>query len=149
MSSNSFVSTIDLNAGPSMRAFKLLFWLHVVPIAILPFAMKEGPVMLGLLALIALSWFSLRRHAVFGFGPKALTRLTWHTEGGWTVHDKAGEYAAELQGNSFAHTSFLVLNFSLKNGKRRTRVLLGDEVSDEQMRQLRARLSVFKAEQPN
>jgi toxin CptA len=144
MSSNNFASTIDLAPGPSMRAFKLLFWLHAVPIAILPFAMKQGPAMLGLLALIALSWFSLRRHAVFGFGPKALTRLTWHAEGGWTLHDKAGEYPAELQGNSFVHTALLVLNFRLKDGGRRTRVLMGDEIDAEQMRQLRARLSVFK-----
>lgn len=142
MSSNSFASTIDLLPGPSMRAFKLLFWLHVVPIAILPFAMQQGPMMLGLLALFALSWFSLRRHAVFGFGPKALTRLTWHAEGGWTIADKAGEYPAELQGNSYVHNALLVLNFRLQNGRRRTRVLLGDEIDAEQMRQLRARLSV-------
>lgn len=145
MSSNNFASTIDLTPGPSMRAFKLLFWLHVIPIAILPFAMKEGPVMLGLLGLIALSWFGLRRHPVFGFGPKALVRLTWHAEGGWTVHDKLGEYPAELQGNSYVHNALLVLNFRLKNGGRRTRVLVGDEIDAEQMRQLRARLSVFKA----
>ncbi|MES2490749.1 MAG: protein YgfX [Pseudomonadota bacterium] len=149
MSSNNFASTIDLSPGPSMRAFKLVFWLHVIPIAILPFAMKEGPMMLTLLALIALSWFSLRRHSVFGFGLKALTRLTWHAEGGWTVRDQAGEYSAELQGNSFVHSAFLVLNFRLKNGARRTRVLMGDEVDAEQMRQLRARLSVFKSEQAN
>ena len=105
--------------------------------------------MLGLLALIALSWFGLRRHPVFGFGPKALTRLTWHTEGGWTVHDKAGEYSAELQGNSYVHSALLVLNFRLKNGTRRTRVLMGDEVEAEQMRQLHARLSVFKIESTN
>lgn len=142
MSSNSFASTIDLSPGPSMRAFKLLFWLHVIPIGILPFAMQQGPMMLGLLALIALSWFSLRRHPVFGFGPKALTRLTWHAEGGWTVYDKAGEYPAELQGNSTIHNALLVLNFRLKNGTRRTRVLMGDEIDAEQMRQLRARLSV-------
>lgn len=146
MSLNNFASTIDLAPGPSMRAFKLLFWLHVVPIAILPFAMQQGPVMLGLLALIALSWFSLRRHPVFGFGPKALTRLTWHAEGGWTVHDKAGDYPAELQGNSYVHNALLVLNFRLQNGSRRTRVLMGDEIDAEQMRQLRARLSVFKSE---
>jgi toxin CptA len=130
-----------------MRAFKAVFWLHVIPIAILPFAMKEGPVMLGLLALIALSWFSLRRHSVFGFGAKALTRLTWHAEGGWTLHDQAGEYPAELQGNSYTHSTLLVLNFRLKNGSRRTRVLMGDEVEAEQLRQLRARLSTFKTSQ--
>lgn len=145
MSSNSFASTIDLSPGPSMRAFKLLFWLHVVPIAILPFAMQQGPVMLGILALFALSWFSLRRHAVFGFGPKALVRLVWHAEGGWTVYDKAGEYPAELQGNSYVHNALLVLNFRLKNGSRRTRVLLGDEIDAEQMRQLRARLAIAQA----
>lgn len=142
MSSHSFASTIDLSPGPSMRAFKLLFWLHAVPIAILPFAMQQGPMMLGLLALFGLSWFSLRRHAVFGFGPKALIRLVWHAEGEWAVYDKAGEHPAELQGNSYVHNALLVLNFRLKDGTRRTRVLMGDEIDAEQMRQLRARLSV-------
>lgn len=145
MSSNNFASTIDLTPAPSMRAFKMLFWLHAVPIALLPFTMKQGPMMLGLLTLIGLSWFSLRRHPVFGFGPKALIRLTWHVEGHWTVYDKSGESPAELQGNSYVHNALLVLNFRLKDGSRRTRVLMGDEVSDEQMRQLRARLSVFKS----
>ena len=145
MSSNNFASTIDLSPGPSMRAFKALFWLHVVPIAILPFAMEKGPVMMGLLALIALSWFCLRRHPVFGFGPKALTRLTWHAEGGWTLHDAAGEHGAELMGNSYVHNALLVLNFRQKDGRSRTRILMGDELEPEQMRRLRARLSVFKS----
>ena len=47
-----------------------------------------------------LSWFSLRRHTLLGFGPKALTRLTWHAadhtgSAKWTVEN--GNGASTLQ----------------------------------------------------
>jgi toxin CptA len=144
MSSNSFAATVDLTPRPSLRAFKLLFWLHVIPIALLPIAMQPGSMMWLLLALFAASWFSLRRHPVFGFGPKALTRLIWHAEGSWTLTDAGGNFDAELLGSSFVHSALLVLNFQLMKGGRRTRVMLGDEIDADLMRRLRARLSVFK-----
>lgn len=149
MSSNSFESTIDLAPRPSMRALKLLFCLHVAPLAVLPFAMQPGVPMMVLVGLFGLSWLWLRRHPVFGFGPKALTRLTWHAEGGWTLHDGAGKtFEAELLGSSFVHAALLVLNFRLKTGGAGTRVLMGDEADAELMRRLRARLSVFRETQP-
>jgi toxin CptA len=149
MSSNSFVSTVDLTPRPSMRAIKLLFWLHVILIALLLFAMQPEPMMWALLGLLALSWLGLRWHPVFGLGRKAITRMIWHAEGGWTLRDAAGgDSAAELLGSSFVHPVLLVLNFRLKQGGRRTRVLLGDELDPELMRRLRARLSVFRETRP-
>lgn len=126
-----------------MLAFKILFWLHVLPMLGLMFAMKPGTPMMILILLFGVSWGSLRRHAVFGFGPRALTRLTWHAEGNWTVHDAAGAHEAELLPSSYVHPKILVLNFKFKDGgKTRTRALLGDECEPDLLRRLRARLSV-------
>lgn len=142
MSSNSFAATIDLQLRPSTRALKLLFTLHLVPVGILPFAMQPGQPMILLAAAFAVSWLCLRRHPAFGFGQRALARLTWHAEGNWTLREQSGlSSEATLQGNSYLHPRLLVLNFKLKDGSRRSRAILGDEASAEQLRRLRARLS--------
>lgn len=140
MSSPPFDATIDLAPRASLRALTLLFWLHVGVLAGLMFALSPGPAMAGLAALSALSWLWTRRHPTFGFGPRALTRLTWHADGTWTVHDAAGGSTAELLGNTLVHEYLLVLNFRLQDGSRRTRALLGDELDTELLRRLRARL---------
>lgn len=147
MSSNSFAGTIDLQLRPSLRALKLLFALHLVPVAILPFAMQPGQPMIVLAAAFALSWLWLRRHPVFGFGPRALARLTWHAEadadaGTWSVREQSGlSSTAELLGNSYVHPKLLVLNFRLKDGTRRSRAIFGDEATPGQLQRLRARLA--------
>ena len=143
MSSPPFDATIDLAPRASLRALTLLFWLHVAVLGALLFALRQGPVLAGLAALVALSWLFTRRHPAFGFGPRALTRLTWHAAGGWTVHDGGGNaLAAELLGNSTVHDWLLVLNFRLEDGERRSRALLGDELEPELLRRLRARLKL-------
>ena len=145
MSSGSFAATIDLALRPSLRAFRWIFVLHVALIGLLPFAMEPGRAMLALAAAFAVSWFWLRRHPVFGFGRKAIVQLIWHTEGGWTLQDAAGVRSdAELLGNSYVHPRLLVLNFRLKHGGGRTRVITGDEADAESLRRLRARLSAFR-----
>lgn len=145
MSSNNFESTVDFSPRPSLLALKLLFLLHVGPVVLLPLAMESGTPMLLILGAFALSWFFLRRHPVFGYGEKALTRLTWHapteTQSGWTLHDARGTHNAQLLPSSYVHPRLLVLNFKLADGTRRTRVLLGDETDADTLRRLRARLS--------
>lgn len=137
----SFDSTIDLNPRASMRALLAIFLLHMTVAATLIVTLPSGGPMAAAAGLVGLSWLRVRRHPVLGFGPRALTRLTWHAEGGWTVHDAAGTaHEAELQGNSLVHAWWLVLNFQLKDGTRRVRILAGDELDAEQFRQLRARL---------
>jgi toxin CptA len=146
MSSSSFASTVDLTLRPSMRALQALFWLHLGLIALLPFALQPGPVLWVLLALFGASWFGLRRHPALGFGPKGLVRLVWHAEGHWTLHDGAGrQFEASLKGHSYVHPALSVLNFQLKPGGSRSRVLMGDEAEAEPMRRLRARLGAEKA----
>ena len=141
MSSPSFDGTIDLALRPSMRALQWLFALHVVPVALLPFAMNPGAPLMLLVGAFGLSWLWLRRHPAFGFGKRAVQRLTWHADGTWLVQDAEGRKSeAELRPNSYVHMRLLVLNFKLKSGGRRTRVLLGDELEQELLRRLRARL---------
>lgn len=147
MSSNSSVPTaeapaLDVPLKHSVLALKLIFLLHVGPVVLLPLAMPPGTPMLVILGLFMLSWLALRRHPVFGFGPKALTRLTWHGDGHWTLHDERGSYEAELLPSSTVHPKLLVLNFKIRDGARRTRAVLGDEADAELLRRLRARLNV-------
>jgi len=147
MSSPSFDATIELQPRPSLRALTLLFWLHVGVLGALLFVLRAGPGMAGLAAIVALSWIMTRRHPVFGFGPNALARLTWHADGTWSVHDTRGaRWEAELLGSSLVHEYLLVLNFKLQDGTRRSRALLGDELEPEQLRRLRARLRLERGQ---
>lgn len=141
MSSPGFASTLDLRLAPSHRALKLLYGLHLAALAIVPFAMQPGLPMALVAAGFAVSWFCLRRHPVFGFGPRALTRLLWQPGRGWQLGDARGhEQPAQLLGDSYVTPRLIVLNFRGADGRRRTRALLGDELSEDALRRLRARL---------
>ncbi len=142
MSSNAFSATIDLRPTHSLRGMQALVVLHVVAIGLAFLA--QPPDQLGLLlsGALLLSWFSLRRHPIIGFGPKALTRLTWHADGtAWRLETARGETSdAELLPSSLVYGRVLVLNFKLADGSRRSRALFGDEVDADALRRLRARL---------
>lgn len=141
MSSGSFAATIDIAPRPSLRALQILFWLHIVPLGLMLIALEPGWRMAVLAGALGASWLWLRRHPAFGFGHKALTRLTWHQDGSWTLHPATGgTLEARLAGNSLLNQRLIVLNFDLKQGGGRTRVLLGDELEPELLRRLRARL---------
>jgi toxin CptA len=139
----SFDATVDVTLKPSLRALQWLFVLHGVPVAALPFAMDPGVPMIALLAAFAVSWLWLRRHPAFGYGPRALVRLVWHAASeNWTVYAPNGAHTeATLLPHSYRHPALLVLNFQFADGRRRTRVLLGDEAEMESLRRLRARLA--------
>lgn len=144
MSSSSFASTVDLSLRSSARAQQLLFWLHVLPLLVLVFGADNPGLMLTAVALgIGLSWIWLRRHPVFGHGARAITRMVWHADGRWTLHQGSRSLDAELLGSSYVHSALLVLNFREKGGRRHTRVLFGDETAPEALRRLRARLAAM------
>jgi toxin CptA len=135
------VPSLDLVLRPSARAHHLLFWLHVLPLALLPAAMASGPWMVGVAALIGASWLSVRRHPAFGYGPRAIARVVVDPEGRWSIVNIHGKRLdAELLGDSVVWSGLLILNFRDADGRRRTRVLLGDETTPEGLRRLRARL---------
>lgn len=124
-----------------MRALKLLFVLHIVPVGLLPFAMEPGTSLILLVGTFGVSWLWLRRHAVLGFGKNGLVRLTWHTDGGWTLTESGGgRFKAQLLPSSIVHPRLVLLNFRSESGLRRSRLLLGDELEPDQLRRLRARL---------
>ncbi len=143
--STAAVATLDLSLLPSVRLLKIASTLHIVPLALLPFAMQPGLPMGVLAAAFAASWFSLRRNSALGFGAKALTRITLAGEGA-TVHDQAGrQHAATLLGEQSILTSQLILlRFQLQNGGTRTRAIGGDELAPDLLRRLRVRLSTEK-----
>lgn len=146
MSSNSFSATIDLRPRSSLKGLQGLVMVHIFAAGLVFLA--QPPDQLGILmsGLLMLSWFSLRRHALLGFGRRALTRLTWHAadgEGGakWTVENGNGaSFEAKLLPSSIVKRQLMLLNFELANGQRRSRALFGDEVDPELLRRLRARL---------
>ncbi|MGH8029792.1 MAG: protein YgfX [Arenimonas sp.] len=164
MSSPPFDATIDLAPRPSLRALAILFWLHTAILALALVALPPGPPLALLAAAVAVSWFLTRRHPVFGHGRRALTRLTWHADGTWTLHDAAGaRFEGELQGSSLVHDWLLVLNFRLEGDGRppglesgprhsrkalRTRALLGDEIDAQALRRLRVRLRLAPLRAP-
>lgn len=140
MSSSGFSTSLDLSPRPSVRAVAWLSALHMAAIVLVVLSAPPKWVGLGLSLLFLVSWFSLRRHPVFGYGPRALTHLIWHAEGGWTVESARGRDDAELLNGSVVQSWIMVLNFRLKQGGKCTRVLVGDELNADQMRRLRARL---------
>ena len=143
MSSPPFDATIDLAPRPSVRALALLFWFHAALLVVAMLALGPGVPLAAFAAATAASWLWARRHPAFGYGPRALLRLTWHGTGGWTLRDAGGaQLEAELLGSSLVHDALLVLNFRLEGGGSRSRALLGDEADEESLRRLRARLAL-------
>jgi toxin CptA len=141
MSLRSSAPTLEIALRPSLLALQWLLSLHVLAAA-LSFA-AAPPAWAGLLIslLLLLSWLRLRRHPAFGFGPRALARLTAQGEGGWVVETAAGvRIESALLDSSVVWPRLLVLGFRGSDGKVRHRVLVGDEADAEALRRLRARL---------
>ena len=88
--------------------------LHVVPLVLLPLAVPPGVPMLLLAGGFALSWWWLRRHPALGFGPRALVHMTWHVDGGFTLHTAdGGRFAATLRPDSSRWPNLLILRFDI------------------------------------
>ena len=140
-SSPSFDATIDLKLKPSMRGLQWTFILHIVPVALLPFALEPGPVLGVTVGAFAVSWLWLRRHPALGFGQRALQHLIWNADGTWIVEDAENrKSSAQLLPSTYVHPRLIALNFLLGTGQKRTRLILGDEADAELLRRLRARL---------
>lgn len=142
-SSSSFDSTVDVTLRPSTRALQGGVVLHGA-LAVLLMASGAAPwaLMVGASGL-AVSWAWLRRHPAFGHGSRALTRLVWHGDGRWTLHTAGGVMLdAELQSDSIVLARLWVLRFRAVSGARRVRIVFGDEAPPEQLRRIRARLTV-------
>jgi toxin CptA len=133
---------VDLVLKPSGRSHHLLFWVHVLPLALLPMALDAQPALVLVALAIGASWLWVRRHPAFGHGPRAIARITADPQGGWTIANARGQQsAASLLGDSTVLSWVLILNFRTADGHRRTRVLLGDEAAPEALRRLRVRLA--------
>ncbi|HUS23379.1 MAG TPA: protein YgfX [Candidatus Binatia bacterium] len=144
----SFDATLDLAPRPSVRALRLLFFLHALPLALAMPVLGGGVRLVAFAVAVLGSWLWTRRHPAIGFGPRALTRLTWHADGHWALHDASGTaQEAVLAGESVVSGPALVLNFQTARG-RRTRILLGDELPEPQLRRLRARLLAARENRP-
>lgn len=140
-SSPSFDAPIDLKLHHSMRGLQWVFLLHVLPVALLPFALPPGALLAAACGAFAVSWLWLRRHPALGFGKRAIVKILWGADGKWLLTDAEGRKSeATLLPSSYVHARLIVLNFKLNSGTKRTRIIIGDEVVQEQLRHLRARL---------
>lgn len=139
--------SLDLPLKSSARAHQLMFWMHVLPLALMPMAMEPGALMVGVAFAIALSWVFVRRHAAFGFGPAAIVRIAVDPEGHWTIRNPSGtRLDVTLEGDSVVWSWLLILNFRGEDGRRRSRVLLGDEAEPDALRRLRTKLAAGAGE---
>jgi hypothetical protein len=142
MSSAASSTVVDVTLTPSLRGLQVAFWLHVLPACLLPFATSEKLYALPILALIALSWWRTRRHAVLGFGRGAVSRILTRTDGSWWIETAGhGGENAQLLADSIVTGWLLVLRFRCDNGKVLTRLIMGGEADDEALRRLRVRLN--------
>ncbi len=133
--------TIELKPQPSYGALRGLLALHAVPLACIPLLLDDGWLILVLAGAVSASWLYVRRRPALGFGPRALTRLMLHGDGGWILEDGTDmRQSAELLGSSRVLANIVILNFRLERGGRRSRILFGDEVGAGSMRRLRSRL---------
>lgn len=134
--------TVDLPLRPSMRALRIAFVLHLSCLALLIAAQPPTLPLVALASAVGASWLWVRRHAAFGFGTRALVRLVWHGDGSWTLHRADGaQLQAQLLGDSIVRGPWLVLRFGADGAARGLRLICGDELSEESLRRLRARLS--------
>ncbi|MDE2148430.1 MAG: hypothetical protein KGJ55_01095 [Gammaproteobacteria bacterium] len=131
---------LELRPRPSMRGLRGLMWLHAVPAAGIPLLVIDGIPALVLAAGIAASWLYCRRHAAFGFGATAITGLRLYADGSWQIADARGWSAARLMSGSVLFGVWPMLCFVLNDGRRRCRVLVGDELETGALRRLRAQL---------
>jgi hypothetical protein len=145
MSSAGSSIVADVGLRPSLRAVQWAFWLHALPAVALPFATTETLYALPLLALIAISWVRVRRHAALGFGGNAIRRILARQDGSWWIEraDGGGE-AVRLLPDSVMTGWLLVLRFRFDNGKSATRLILGDEADEDALRRLRVRLGSWR-----
>jgi len=137
--------TADIPLQPSVRGLTVLSVLHAAVLLLLMFAMPEGEGMVVVALLVGLSWVLMRRHPALGFGRKAVRRAVAHADGRWQVDVGSGLVAATLHPLSVVGGRIPVLRFCLPQGRSRVRVLLGDECSAEQYRQLRAQLAAARS----
>jgi hypothetical protein len=141
MSSNSFDATIDLRPAPSARALKGLLWLHMAALLLVLLVVPQGYSSMLAAALMGVSWWRLRRHSALGYGPRALERMTWHPDGHWSLWGVGGwRREARLRTDSRRYAGCLILRFEDADGRRHTRILVGGELPDEQLRRLWVRL---------
>lgn len=124
-----------------MRAFRIVFWLHIVPLIGVAFAMPAGWLMMGIGFGFAASWLWLRRHPALGFGPRAVVHLLGLDDGRWIVTTARGQREeAVLEPGSVVQPWLIALQFRTESGRVRSRLILGNELEPDALRRLRARL---------
>ncbi len=143
MSSKKYAAPLHLDILPSRYLLILLFCLHFFSFVLLFFMPIPTIYLFFSIALILLSAiYTLMYQA--NILPKSIVGLIWDIDDDWFILQKNGEKkSATLDGNSFIHPFFSILNFK-QDGRVLTRsvILLKDNINQNVFRRLRVRLKV-------
>lgn len=137
---------LDLRLPASFSALQWLMIVHVLALVLILMASEQGQASVVLAAAIGGNWLWLRRHPIFGFGPRALRQVLWSHDQGWQIARANGELvAARLLPSSTVLPMMVVLHFATERGRHRRAVLPGD-LSKDLYRQLRVRVLESQAD---
>ena len=144
MSSKKYAAPLLLEVSSSRFLLILLFSLHLLSLVLLLLMpLSIFFVISGALVILTSTVYTILYHA-FKNLPSSITDLIWDIEDEWFLFQKDGsKIAVALDGNSFVHPWFAVLNFQQENKLfSRSVVLLSDNVNKNDFRRLRVRLKV-------
>ena len=131
---------LDLRLSASFAALQWLMIVHVSALVLILMATEQQQVSVILAAGVGGNWLWLRRHPIFGFGPKALRQILWSREQGWQIARANGVLAeARLLPSSTVLPGLVVLHFATERGRHRRAVLSAD-LSEDLFRRLRVRV---------
>ena len=144
MSSKKYAAPLHLEITPSRYLLILFFSLHFISFVLLFFIPIDSILLVVLSVLILLSAVHVFMHHVNKMRPTSIVGLIWDIEDDWFLLQRnGGKKLVELDGNSFIHPFFAILNFK-QEGRlfSRSVILLKDNINQNDFRRLRVRLKV-------
>ncbi len=131
---------IEAALPPAWGAVRWLFITHLLALVLMMIVVEQRPLLIGFALAVGASWFWLRRHAVFGFGPQAVDGIARRADGHWALRVDGCWHDAELCPATRRIGRGLLL--VLRRGERRvTRLVLGADLPPDTLRRLR--IAVF------
>lgn len=115
-------------------------------VALLPGLALWGKLMLAL-AIVFSGWYYWRLHITRSF-PYAVREMTFYQVDNCLLRTVDGSRFVRLEGNSFLHPWFCVLNLRSQAGRLYSLVLLPDSLPQDLLRQLRVRVKFGAADLP-
>ena len=141
MSSKKSGQSLHLQPRSSMHLSLALMFLHGMALVVAANLTVPGWLSMVLSVAILANFYTTFTVHVMGRGKYALLNMFWSHDGDWTlVNGEGQELKAMLLPSSYVHTYLVVLNFHIKEGGRRTAILLRDSLDHKTFRDLLVRM---------